>query len=460
MKTSIAFLLLLASFIGCSHQHSRSPSSTYDAEGPIVNYEATIDIPRSTEGNIKYVMVRGRFAYNIDKEFKRSSSREYLPKDKVAIKDHFNISSNESWSASVKPSGYVVPKVEIDKTEGLTCFMTIQGFLLQNDTDPKSMKYDEALKYHLAYKLFDSQDNKKMIAPYDEINGLDAVICAYQGEKESLSINVKYSFLAPEAAQFSEKYKQDILNIYYPYKKKGSFSFEENNISRNVENDLPFSDLFMLGDNRIEKVKSIYEKFKTQNFILNNEIKDSVGATLGLHGKNQQIQMKSKKDFDNEVMGTVHKGSLVVLLPGGSLMMKRGAFWYNAILAQHQEVTGVKKFFVGKKSNYERSDVDPFSFYCSIDGQIVYNSKDATHFQFTAPKDGTLSCGVNIDKKISKFRGDINVNLMIYDSEDLKVMLESFIHDEDNFVEDYSKELANARINSIKSWLEKVSPKQ
>ncbi len=455
MSNKKAFFILLL-IVGCSHSNQRSPSSI-DVERPVIDYETHIKIPKSTDGNINYVLVRGRFEYKLDKKYTRDSRREFLPEENKDIRNRLYVNEQLSyWQATVAPSGFVVPRIQIQKAEGLKCFITHQASLLNGKTDPKKFNFSSSLQYGVAYALFDSDDKQSLIAPYDEINGLDAVVCTYLGEKDSIDINVKYSFLSPEAGRFSDKYKNDILEIYAPYTKKETFTLQGTKV-KNVENDLPWNDEFNLADTRFEKVEDLYKKWKSERFVLTPEIKEAIGSTLGVYGKNQSFKMSSKDEIKKKELGKVSKGALVRVIPKNSINLKKGIHWYNAHLIEHTKVKGLKKFFMGKKSEYARSDVKPLSFYCTVDDEVVFKSETSNGFNFSSPKDGTLFCGVNMHKKTKKVRGIIDVDLLIYDPQDIKVILESFMNDEKNFVESYSQDISASRLESIKVWTNKLN---
>jgi hypothetical protein len=274
--------LMLLVAVGCGHHNQRQPSSV-GIDGPVVDYKTHIRIPKSTEEN----------------------------KD---IRDRLQVNEGYGyWESSVTPSGFVVPRIQIQKSEGLKCFMTNQASLLNEKTDPKKFDFASQLQYGMAYSLFDSEDKQSLVAPYDEMRGLDAVVCTYLGEKDSIDINVKYSFLSPEVGRFTDKYKNEILDIYAPYTTKETFGLQGTKV-QGVASDLPWSDHFNLGDTRFEKVEVLYKRWESENFVLTPEIKEALTSTLGVYGKDQSFKISSQDEIKKKELGKERMERLLVVL--------------------------------------------------------------------------------------------------------------------------------------------------
>ena len=89
--------------------------------------------------------------------------------------------------------------------------------------------------------------------------------------------------------------------------------------------------------------------------------------------------------------------------------------------------------------------------------KIVYKSEDLpTNLKFSAPQSGKLVCGVNTHKK-QKISSTVEIGIIVYDPQDIKIILESFMRDEKDFVSQFPKGISSARLESIKAWIKKIN---
>jgi hypothetical protein len=433
---SLISILLIAA---CSHKVAdRNPASS-DAS-PVVRVVREVVIHPSVEDDTKWTIVRGRMPYDTKTHFERSSDRRFMDLDEQAqVETWMSLSSTfdrlgYSWRTSTTPQGFYTPYVKIPKVEGLECFTTHYGAVLDEKFDLKQIDYKYAILFNSFKPAPLSLDQKYFEVPYGEMHG-DQVACRFLGE-EKISLEVEYAFLSPIAARFPDKHAEEIKQIQVDPNK---FEYQDN---------------FFLQDHRFERITEVYANWKKKDFVLDRETVNFLAGTVGLYPN----RLKNKLTSETTEVGylaEVSKGSLIELYINGGATIHKGLFKHDVKFGP-EESSRIKEWKEGKRMNYKDPKSTPYSFLCYIGKTKVYDSAESMFLSFNAPVAGPLSCGINLPKKYRKQVGYVEMNLTVFDAAASRLVMETFMKDEQNFSNIYSKKVEEARLKGLLDHINKI----